>query len=72
MKKYKVEFIQKEIFVVDVLAEDKIEAEIKAGVEFDKITDNNTEHYYQIGDKEMYIEMIYDVTDTDDPFNPEQ
>lgn len=65
MKKYKIEFVQKETFVVDVLAKNQKEAEKIATKYF------NEGVYQEIGDCEVEINMVYDVSETDDPFFPE-
>jgi hypothetical protein len=70
MKKYKVEFCLKDKFVVDVLAKDEKEAVELAKKKWNKIEASGTEHYYQSGDPEMEVDTIYDVSETDDPFNP--
>lgn len=62
MNKYKVEFIQTETFIIDVLAENQEKAEKKAGKEWD------TGNYQETGDVNVEIGMVYDVSDTDDPF----
>lgn len=64
MNKYKVEFTQTETFIVDVLAESEAEA-----------TGNATElfgqgNYQEMGDCSANVSCVYDVTGTDDPFNP--
>lgn len=66
MNKYKVEFIQKEIFLVDVFAKDEQEAQDKATELF------NQGDYQQTGDLQVDIGTIYDVTSTDDPFYPSE
>lgn len=63
MKKYKVEYIQTETFIVDVLAENETDARTKADQEF------QNDNYQEMGDCNMEQGAIYDVTDTDDPFN---
>ena len=63
MKKYKVEFIQTETFIVDVKAEDEQGATDKAQKEFDN------ENYQEVGDCGVQIGTVYDVTNTDDPFH---
>jgi hypothetical protein len=70
MKKYKIEFVISDKFVVDVLAKDEQEATEKAKEKWNKIEASGTEHYYQSGDPEMRVDTIYDVSETDDPFNP--
>lgn len=68
MQKYKVEFIQSETLVVDVLAKDEAEAKLLAYNKLAEANNNGTAHYLVTG-KETTIETIYDVTDTDDPFD---
>lgn len=66
MKKYKVEITK--TYVIDVLANDRQEAENKAQDILDADMLAGTEHYRQTGD--TFIQT-YDVTNTDDPFNPD-
>jgi hypothetical protein len=68
MKKYKVEIVQKEIFVVDVKAESEKEAKKIATDVWNGIAHVGTYHYRQQGDTQMDFGIIYDVTETDDPF----
>ena len=70
MKKYKVEITQTETFIVDVLADNENEAIEKANVKFEAAESIGTEHYMGTGNGGREIGYIYDVTDTDDPFNP--
>ena len=56
--------IQKEKFIVDVLAEDEEQAKQFAHSKFDK------GDYQETGDLDVESGTIYDVTNTDDPFNP--
>jgi len=63
MRKYKVEFIQKETFIVDVRAKSQEEAEEKAQEQF------SGGNYQETGDLDVSVGVVYDVTDTDDPFN---
>ena len=72
MSKYKIEFIKKEIFCVDILAENEKDAEKEARERFDEILENGMSHYYQTGDPEIETNAIYDVSNTDDPFDPIQ
>ena len=63
MKKYKVEFIQTETFIIDVKAESEkqaIELAEKKWGEGD---------YQETGDLKVETGTTYDVTNTDDPFN---
>ena len=64
LKKYKVEYKQMETFVVDVYALNQKEAEKLAIKKF------NDGDYQEIGDCEVELNNVYDVTNTDDPFNP--
>ena len=70
MKKYKVEFTESEKFVVDVLAENEAQAKELAEEKWQEVCKNGTYHYLQYGDSETEITTVYDVTNTDDPFNP--
>lgn len=70
MNKYKVEFTESQKYIVDVLAKDEQEAKQKASIEWDKITDTGTEHYHLSVETETEISTVYDVTNTEDPFNP--
>jgi len=71
MNKYKVEFTITTNYVVDVLAYTEDIAKEIATTNFAGIKANNIEHYYQIGDTDEQITTVYDVTNTDDPFNPQ-
>lgn len=64
MNKYKIEFLQTETFIVDVLAKDEGEAIDKATIEFENGNCQDT------GDVDVKTGTVYDVTNTDDPFNP--
>lgn len=64
MRKYKVEFKQTETFMVDVYAKNEEGARSKAEERF------NAGDYQWVGDCAVDVGEIYDVTDTDDPFNP--
>jgi len=68
--KYKVEFIQTEKFVVDVLAKNKEEATMKAQEKWLEIGENGTQHYHSVGNTEVEVGTVFDVSNTDDPFNP--
>lgn len=71
MQKYKVEFIETSIYIVDVLAKDEKEAKEKAQEKFySEIKAQGLEHNYQVGDTDSQTGTVYDVTNTDDPFNP--
>jgi hypothetical protein len=64
MQKYKVQFVQKESFIVDVYAENQAEAELIAKTKWDE------GDYQEIGDCEVELDTVFDVTNTDDPFYP--
>ena len=69
-KKYKVEIVQTEKFCIDVFAKDEKQAIKLASKKWNVVAENGTHHYYQTNDTETEIGTIYDVTGTDDPFNP--
>ena len=63
-RKYKVEFIQVESFIVDVYADNEKQARKLATERFD------SGGYQEQGDCSCDLNCIYDVTNTDDPFYP--
>lgn len=65
MKNYKVEVYPK--FCIDIQAEDEKEIRDKAEEYLYEAMRNGTAHYLSTGETEY---IVYDVTDTDDPFNP--
>ena len=65
MNKYKVTFTESRDYVVDVWAKDEAHAREEA----DRCFQNDA--YHEIGDPEVVIDQVYDVTNTEDPFNPE-
>lgn len=65
MKKYKIEITK--TYCIDVLAEDQKHAEDTALTRLDELMLAGMEHYKQTGDT---LITAYDVTNTDDPFNP--
>jgi len=72
MRKYKIELTQSEKFVVDVLAENETQAKEIVSKCFNEIVENEQEHYYsQTGGMETELSYVYDVSETDDPFDPE-
>ena len=71
-KKYKVEIVRTETYVVDVLATNEAEATLEATDEFNAIINRDMQHYYKVGDTETEVGNIYDVSNTDDPFNPKK
>ena len=62
--KFKVEYKQTETFIVDVYADNQKQAEELAGIKFD------AGDYQEIGDCEVELNNVYNVTNTEDPFNP--
>jgi len=71
MKKYKVEIEETVRYCIDVEAKDEDEAsELAQNKFYGEIADSGTAHYYQVGDTSSLVENIFDVTNTDDPFNP--
>lgn len=64
MNHYKVEILQTEKYIVDVKANTQEEADELAMQAF---SDGD---YQETGDIEIATGIIYDVTNTDDPFNP--
>lgn len=72
MNKYKVEVVVTHSYIVDALAKDESEAlEIAHKRWYEEIVPSGTEHYHEDRDPETLIgAVVYDVTDTDDPFNP--
>ena len=65
-RKYKVEYKQTETFIVDVYAGNQEQAEKLASKKFD------AGDYQEMGDCEVELNCVYDVTNTDDPFYPQQ
>jgi hypothetical protein len=70
MRKYKVEILQTDTFVLDVLAKNEKEAQEIAEDKWNDIASNGTQHYYESMDTETKFGTIYDVSETEDPFNP--
>lgn len=70
MNKYKVEFTQTSTYVIDVLAESQQEATDKATAKFYELENAGTLHYCETGNGGLEVGTVYDVTNTDDPFNP--
>jgi len=64
-----VELIQTETFVVDVKAKSEEEAINLASEKFADIKEKGMEHYNQVGDLMIDVGTVYDVTNTDDPFD---
>lgn len=69
MNKYKVEFERKETYVFDVFAENEEKAKGLATKKYAEADKNGILHYNESKDPETEVSMVYDVTDTDDPFN---
>jgi hypothetical protein len=70
MKKYKVEIVESQKYVIDVLAKNEKEATELARKKFDIEEQHGVIHYHENGDRELAVSTIYDVTNTDDEFNP--
>lgn len=71
MKKYKVEFISTETYHIDTYAENEAEAIEKAEAKWNKEAENGTIHYFSYsGEPSIETGTVYDITNTDDPFNP--
>jgi hypothetical protein len=74
MNKYKAEFTEKiEVkYCIDVLAENEEQAKKLAEPEMQKVLENGTYHYHETDRDEAVPELstIYDITNTDDPFDP--
>ena len=68
MKKYKVELAQIETFIIDVLAKNETEAKDLALAELPKKASESWR--YSTQDLDVKVMTIYNVTGTDDPFNP--
>ena len=68
-RKYKVEIREVTTYCVDVLAESETDAHVKAMNIWDERCKEGTYHYLETG-AETEMGNTYDVTDTDDPFNP--
>ena len=62
--KFKVEYKQTETFIVDVYADNQKQAEELANKKFD------AGDYQEVGDCEVMVNQVYNVTNTEDPFNP--
>jgi hypothetical protein len=71
MNKYKVEFTTTQKHVIDVQAINEQEARELVITYYNQKVDTDTLHYYEYGDEETEISTVFDVTNTDDPFNPE-
>jgi DNA polymerase IIIc chi subunit len=69
-KKYKVEIKESIVYAVDVLASNEEEAKKEARKKWKEYCNNGTYHYHEVGN-DTDFGNIYDVTNTDDPFNPE-
>lgn len=65
MKNYKIEITK--TFCIDVKAKDEETAKIKAENILSEFEKDDLQHYHQTGDTEF---NVYDVTDTDDHFDP--
>jgi hypothetical protein len=63
--KYKIEITQTETFIVDILANNEEQARELATEAF------NNGDYQENGDITTDISNVFDITNTDDPFHPE-
>lgn len=63
-RKYKVEFKQTETFLIDLYAKNEKEARELAEKKWEE------GDYQEVGDCAVEIDTVYDITGTDDPFNP--
>lgn len=70
MNKYKIEFTQTQKYIVDVLAKNEENAKKSATRKWKNICNQNIAHYHEDGSPETEISTVYDVSNTDDPFNP--
>lgn len=70
MQKYKVQFKMIQTYVIDVLADTEQEAFVLGKKHLDESMESNMEHYYQTGDTEIELDQVFDVTHTDDSFDP--
>lgn len=73
-QKYKIELeeVTYTTYIVDMLAETEEEARELAKKHLEKCFDNGTYHYYETkAEEHLTIVDAYNVTNTDDPFNPE-
>ena len=70
MEKFKVEVIESQKYIIDVEAHDTAEAEKLAMAKYQEFCNLGIIHYHEDGDVETETGNIYNVTNTDDPFNP--
>jgi len=68
--KYKVEIQLINTYIIDIREKTEQQAEKKAIKKFNQLNANGTLHYAENEDSEIRVSYIYDVTNTDDPFNP--
>ena len=68
-RKYKVEFERVETFAIDVLAKDVDTAIELAKKKLGELDEGGLLHYQKNEYNEIEVGSVYDVTDTDDPFN---
>lgn len=69
MNKYKVEFIETTLYVIDVKAKNEREATEKARMKFQELSKQGILHHQET-ESDTQVATVYDVTGTDDPFNP--
>lgn len=70
-KSYKVELKYIETYCIDVTAKDQKEAEDYAKKIFADSLEAGTYHYNETGEPITEVSGVYDVSNTDDPFNPQ-
>lgn len=69
MNKYKVGIEVTRTYVVDVLALSETSATFKAMKKWQGIVESGMEHYHEDRDALTQVSQVYDVTNTDDPFD---
>lgn len=70
MKKFKIEVIQTDFYIIDVKAKTEEEARELALKQYNEHYKNGILHYYEMQATEVNTGTAYDVSNTDDPFNP--
>ncbi len=69
MKKYKVEITEHQKYIIDVTAKTQQEAEKIAEEKWEMLSTTGLYHFHEDGDPTTELTEVFDVTDTDDPFN---
>jgi GrpB-like predicted nucleotidyltransferase (UPF0157 family) len=70
MQKYKIEFTTSKTHIIDVLANTEEEAVKLAEAKHDQLAEQGMLHYHEEGFEVRKHTNTFDVTNTDDPFNP--